>query len=136
MLAPLLALMLLLLPGAAAANWALDGMDVVAYRTQGQAVPGRSDIRTEWAGQDWHFASEENRAAFEANPRDYAPGLRGLCPKMLAVDHQAVRGDPRYFVIVGQRLYLLSSPAARDAFMADPRRMLMAAKETFVELGL
>ena len=135
-LAPLLALILALLPMAAAAGWALGGMDAVAYRTQGAAVPGETDIRTRWAGYDWHFATEENRAAFEANPRAYAPGLRGLCPRTLASDHVPVAGDPRYFVVVGQRLYLLASPAAREAFLADPRGTLMRAKKVFVELGL
>ena len=136
LIARLLALVLLTLPlQALAEGWALGGMDAVAYRSEGRAVPGRGDVVTRWAGQDWHFVSEENRAAFEGNPREYAPGLRGLCPVELAESGRAVPGDPHLFAIIGQRLYLLSSPSAREVFLADPRSILMRAKEAFVALG-
>lgn len=131
-----LALMLVLAPVAAASaqEWALDGMDPVAYRSQGAAVPGRSNIVTHWAGLDWHFASEDNRAAFEANPRAFAPGFRGYCPTLLALKGRATPGDPRYFVVVGQRLYLFSSPDSRTRFLAEPRALLMKAKAAFIGL--
>lgn len=119
---------------ALAQGWALGGMDPVAYRTQGAAVAGRSDLVTAWAGQNWHFVSEENRAAFEANPREYAPGLGGLCPVSLA-EGRPQPGDPRIFAIIGERLYLIRSAEARQQLLADPRGVLMKAKEAFVALG-
>lgn len=132
--AVLLSLATLLAPVAALAQgWALGGMDAVAYRSAGDAVPGRSEISTRWAGQEWHFATEDNRAAFEANPRAFAPGLNGYCPVALAKG-QVVAGNPRYFAIVGQRLYLMQSEAARQQFRADPRDWLMRAKAAFVKL--
>lgn len=127
--------LLLAMPLAARAQgWALGGMDPVAYRTQGAAVAGRSDLVTTWAGQNWHFASEENRAAFEANPREFAPGFGGLCPVSLA-EGRPQPGDPRVFAIIGERLYLIRSVDARAQLMADPRGILMKAKEAFVALG-
>lgn len=137
MLKPLiLALLFSVLPAAAAmaGEWALGGMDAVAYREQGAAVPGNGRIVTHWAGLDWHFTSEDNRAAFEANPRAFAPGLNGMCPVALALQGRAVPGDPRYFVLVGQRLYLTSSPDSQARFMADPRGILMKAKAAFIRL--
>lgn len=119
---------------ALAQGWALGGMDVVAYRTQGAAVAGRSDIVTTWSGQNWHFTSEENRAAFEANPREYAPGFGGLCPVSLS-EGAPEHGDPHVFAIIGERLYLFRSAQARQQMMSNPRGVLMRAKEAFVALG-
>lgn len=115
-------------------NWALGGMDAVAYRSQGAAVAGRSDLVTQWAGQNWHFSTEANRAAFEANPRAFAPGFGGLCPVSLA-EGRPQPGDPRHFAIIGERLYLARSAAARQQLLAAPRDILMKAKGAFVALG-
>lgn len=131
----LLLVLLAALPLPALAEaWALGGMDAVAYRSQGAAVEGRSDVVTNWAGLNWHFASEENRAAFEANPREYAPGFGGLCPVSL-VEGRPQPGDPRVFAIIGERLYLIRSVQAREQLLADPRGVLMRAKEAFLALG-
>lgn len=126
--------LLSLLPAAALADgWALGGMDAVAYRSQGAAVPGKSAISTRWAGQEWHFASESNRASFEANPRAFAPGFNGLCPVALA-GGRPVEGNPQFFAVVGQRLYLFETDNARQEFVSNPRDLLMNAKAQFVKL--
>ncbi|MDP5305929.1 YHS domain-containing (seleno)protein [Paracoccus spongiarum] len=118
---------------AVADDWALDGYDVVSYLRGGQPVPGRSDIATMWKGRQWHFATEENRARFEADPRAYMPGFGGLCPVSLSMG-RAQEGDPRHFVIIGKRLYLLRSQLAEQQIMAAPRDVLMRAKRTWIKL--
>lgn len=131
----LLALLLLISPAlpAAAQDWALDGYDAVGYAQQGRAIPGRSDIVTLWKGKLWHFANEDNRARFEANPRSFAPGFGGLCPVALA-EGRKVAGDPRHFVIIGNRLYLLRNDADEREMMDAPRRVLMKAKQIWASL--
>jgi len=129
----LLIMTLLISPAAFGGEWALDGMDPVAYRQAGRATPGRADLVTHWAGLDWHFASEENRAQFEANPRAYAPAFQGFCPVSLA-EGRPQPGDPRLFVIVGERLYLTRSEQARLRLLSDPRDILMRAKAAFVAM--
>lgn len=119
---------------AAAQDWALNGIDPVAYGQQDAAVPGRSDIVTMWRGQIWHFASEDNRERFEANPRAYAPGLGGLCVVALS-EGRTEPGNPRYFAVIGQRTYLLRSEAARRRLLADPQQILMRAKATWIRLN-
>lgn len=117
-----------LLPlSASAQSWALEGIDAVAYRHQGQAVPGRSDIATQWHGELWYFISEENRAAFEANPNAYAPGLDGLCAMALS-EGRSEPGNPRYFVVIDQHTYLLRSAKARQRMLQDPQTILQQAK--------
>ncbi|WP_260502814.1 YHS domain-containing (seleno)protein [Paracoccus yeei] len=119
--------------GALAQDWALDGIDPVAYGTQGAAVPGRSDIVTLWRGKTWHFLSEQNRNLFEANPRAYAPALGGLCVVALS-EGRSEPGNPRYFAVVDQKTYLLRSRKAKERFLADPQHILEQAKAVWVRL--
>lgn len=132
----LLSILILWLPagGAYAQNWALNGMDPVAYGLMDAAVPGRNDIVTLWHGKAWHFANEENRATFEANPRAYAPGLGGLCVVALS-EGRSEPGNPRYFVVIGQRTYLLRSEIARQRILANPQTILMRAKAAWTRLN-
>lgn len=123
-----------LAPAALAADWALDGYDPVALRREARAIPGASAIYTHWRGKVWHFASEENRAAFEANPRAYAPGFDGLCPIALE-EGRPSQGDPHHVVIIGERVYLTRSEAARNRLLENPRGVLMAAKASWLRLG-
>lgn len=125
-------LALLLAPvGARAQSWAVDGYDPVALREQGQLAAGSARIMTRWQGKVWHFVSEDNRAAFEANPREYAPGFDGICPVTLEEGRPA-QGDPRQFVIIGERVYFTRSEQARAQLLADPRGVLMGAKQRWV----
>lgn len=131
----ILSFMLLLCPAipAAAEDWALGGYDAVAYGRSGQPVPGRNNIATMWKGEIWHFATEDNRARFEADPRAYAPGFAGLCPVSLSEGRQE-KGDPRHFAIIGKRLYLLRSESAERQIIRAPRKILMKAKESWSKL--
>lgn len=126
---------LALLPLAATAqDWALQGIDPVSYAADGKAVPGRSDIVTLWRGEAWHFATEENRSEFEANPRAYAPGLDGLCVVALA-EGRSEPGNPRYFVVIGQRTYFVRSERAREALVRNPQKLLMEAKAHWTQMN-
>lgn len=118
---------------ALAQDWALGGFDPVGYQSEGRAVPGRNDIATMWKGLVWHFASVENRAEFEADPRSFAPGLNGLCPVALANGRREL-GDPRHFAIVGNRVYLLRSGSDQRRFMQNPRGILMEARKVWASL--
>lgn len=133
-LAPVLVFALALpLPGFAG-QWALGGYDPVAYMLRDKAVAGRADIVTNWRGATYHFASDANRALFEANPRAYLPGFGGLCVVALA-EGRSEPGDPREFVTIGQRLYLVASPARRQVLLGDPRGILMKAKTMWQKLA-
>lgn len=135
MKALVLSLLVLLAPAfpAVAEDWALGGYDAVAYGRLGKPVPGRSDIATMWKGEIWHFANEENRARFESDPRAYAPGFKGLCPVSLS-EGRMEKGDPRHFIIIGNRLYLLRSERAERQIARTPRDVLMKAKENWARL--
>lgn len=120
--------------GAHAQDWALEGIDPVAYARSGEAVPGRSDLVTMWHGLAWHFANEENRAAFESNPREFAPGLSGLCVVALS-EGRAEPGNPRHFVVIGERTYLVRTEQARQRLANEPKKILMSAKATWARMN-
>jgi len=115
---------------AIAQDWALGGFDPVGYANSGRAVPGRSDIATMWRGKLWHFASEENRARFESDPRSFMPDFDGICPVSLS-QGRPQRGDPRYFAVVKGHLYLLESGAAERAFLQNSEEVLGHARMAF-----
>lgn len=120
--------------GALADGWAIGGMDAVELRDNGTLVAGRPDVATHWRGQDWLFTGEGQRNTFESNPRRYAPAFRGLCPVQLAAG-QTVPGRPEFALVVGGRLYLLSSEAGRTKMSADPQDVLDQATQAWRKLG-
>ncbi|MFD1794906.1 hypothetical protein FQV27_05525 [Paracoccus aurantiacus] len=126
------ALLALPLP-AFAQDWALSGYDPVAYVTQEKAVSGRAEIVTNWRGREYHFASEANRALFEANPRAYTPGFDGLCVVALT-EGRSEPGDPRQFVTIGQRVYFVGSANRKQELLSHPRDMLMKAKDMWLKI--
>ena len=112
---------------ASAQDVAVGGMDTVELYVTGRSVPGRPDLMTAWHGHAWLFVSDINRAAFDADPRRYAPGFDGLCPAALAAGSR-VQGRPELAVMIGGRVYLSSSEALRDELLADPDGVLAAAR--------
>ena len=126
----LLSLMLTLAPAlpVMAQDWAIDGFDPVGFLESGRPIPGRGDISTLWKGKVWHFATEENRSRFEADPRSFAPAFGGLCPVALS-EGRRMAGNPRHFVIIENRLYLVGSSRAVRKLQQAPREVLSLARE-------
>lgn len=97
---------------------AVGGYDSVAYFTEGQAVPGSADITLEHAGAVWRFASEDNRAAFAANPEKYAPQYGGHCAFAAAKGYLA-KGDPEAWHIENGKLYLNFNKQVQKMWFED-----------------
>jgi hypothetical protein len=112
---------------------AIEGFDPVAYFVDARPVPGLADFETSQAGAVWRFRNEGNRAAFAAHPDTYGPQFGGYDP----IDLErgvTVAGNPRFWLITGQRLYLFSREENRDAFAADAERILEEANARWPEL--
>lgn len=93
----------------AGAEIAIDGYDPVAYFNTLEAVKGSDSITHEWLDQTWHFATEEHKALFAADPIKYMPNYGGYCsndPMDLGHDHEV---DPTAWRIVNSKLYLFYS---------------------------
>jgi YHS domain-containing protein len=105
---------------------AIEGFDPVAYFTDSVAVQGAPDFEASEAGAVWRFRNEGNRASFMAHPEIYAPQFGGYDPIDLGRG-VTYAGNPRFWVVTGQRLYLFGREETRDAFTADPSRFLKEA---------
>ena len=99
---------------------AIEGFDPVAYFVQGRAVLGREDFEAADAGAVWRFRNEGNRASFVAHPEIYGPQFGGYDPVDLGRG-VTYAGNPRFWVVSGERLYLFGREENRDALPPIPR---------------
>jgi hypothetical protein len=140
LLASLVGLATLVLPGPASqaattervivnrySGLAIEGYDPVAYFADARAEPGRPDFEASEAGAVWRFRNQGNRASFVAHPEIYGPQFGGYDPTDLARG-VTYAGNPRFWLVVGQRLYLFGREENRAAFAADPALFLSNAK--------
>ncbi|MCK1636039.1 hypothetical protein IVA95_00195 [Bradyrhizobium sp. 157] len=105
---------------------AIGGFDPVAYFTESMALEGLPDFEAREAGAVWRFRNEGNRSSFVAHPEIYGPQFGGYDPVDLGRG-VTYAGNPRFWVIAGQRLYLFGREDNRDAFAAEPARFLKDA---------
>ena len=71
--------------------------------------------------------------AFAEHPEIYGPQFGGYDPTEVARGVTQA-GNPLFFVVADQRLYLFSREANRDAFAAEPDGFLAQAKARWPEL--
>ncbi|MEM7440320.1 MAG: YHS domain-containing (seleno)protein [Pseudomonadota bacterium] len=95
-------------------GFAVSGFDVVAYfaleqssvgKPQPPAVPGKASITADYNGSTFAFSTEENKAAFLADPAKYAPQFDGHCAYGVSVGGK-VPANPNLWRIVDGKLYL------------------------------
>ena len=112
---------------------AIEGFDPVAYFVDARPEVGLQDFEASQAGAVWRFRNEGNRASFVAHPDIYGPQFGGYDPIDVARG-VTVAGNPRFWLIAGQRLYLFSREESRDSFAADPARVLREANARWPQL--
>ena len=116
---------------------AIQGFDPVAYFVDARPMIGLPEFEASEAGVVWRFRNEGNRASFVAHPDIYGPRFGGYDPCDLARG-VTFPGNPRFWLISEQRLYLFGREENRDAFAADPQRFLREANTRWpaLEQGL
>jgi hypothetical protein len=107
---------------------AISGFDPVAYFTDARPLAGQPGFEAAEAGAVWRFRNEGNRAFFVAHPEIYGPQFGGYDPIDVARG-VAFAGNPRFWLISGQRLFLFGGAESRDAFAADPVRFVREARQ-------
>jgi hypothetical protein len=105
---------------------AIEGFDPVAYFVSGQPVRGLPEFEASQGGAVWRFHNEGNRASFVAHPDVYGPQFGGYDPTGIARG-VVFAGNPLFWVVSADRLYLFALEADRDAFAANPERFLPQA---------
>jgi hypothetical protein len=112
---------------------AIEGFDPVAYFVDARPEVGLAGFEASDAGAVWRFRNEGNRASFVAHPDIYGPQFGGYDPVDLARG-VTVAGNPRFWLVSGQRLYLFGREQNRDAFAADPERLQRDANSRWPRL--
>jgi hypothetical protein len=112
---------------------AIGGFDPVAYFTDARPLAGQPGFEVSEGGAIWRFRNEGNRAFFIAHPEIYGPQFGGYDPIDVARG-VAYAGNPRFWLVAGQRLYLFGAAESRDAFAADPARVLREARQRWPRL--
>jgi len=106
---------------------AINGFDPVAYFTDAAAIVGRPQFEYRFKGVIWRFDNEGNRAAFAKDSDQYTPRFGGYDPIAIARG-VALAGNPSFWAIVHDRLYLFYSAEALASFKSDADTAIGAAE--------
>ena len=98
---------------------ALKGNDPVSYFNSPRPVKGASSYAYDFDDTRYLFASAKNKELFSADPDRYAPQFTGLCTTGLSMGMKA-QADPEVYLVKDGKLYVFSSPEARDMALKDP----------------
>ena len=106
---------------------AIEGFDPLSYFVDGRPEVGLPEFEAAQGGAVWRFRNEGNRASFVEHPEIYGPQFGGYDPVDLARG-VTVAGNPLFWLVAGNRLYLFGREETRDAFAANPAPYLKEAK--------
>jgi hypothetical protein len=112
---------------------AISGFDPVAYFVDAKPEVGRPTMELRRDDTIWRFRNEGNRAAFAEHPEVYAPRFGGYDPVAIARG-SSVPGNPFFWAVAAERLYLFYSAEARTAFLADPGAIIERATNKWPEV--
>lgn len=114
---------------------AVSGYDTVAYFTEGKPVKGSAKYKFEYLDVEWYFSSEKHLNMFKENPEQYMPQYGGYCAWAVAVKKQRAPGDPEYWRIVDNKLYLNYDSSIQDKWLKDIPDFIKAADKHWPEMN-
>jgi hypothetical protein len=106
---------------------AIEGYDPLAYFVDGNPELGLPAFEAVQGGAVWRFRNEGNRDSFAAHPEIYGPQFGGYDPVDVARG-VTVAGNPLFWLISADRLYLFGREDTREAFAANPAPYLKEAR--------
>jgi YHS domain-containing protein len=112
---------------------ALKGYDPVAYFTQNRPVQGNAEFEYLWNGAKWHFASQEHRDLFRADPEKYAPRYGGYCAYAVSQGKTADI-DPDAWTIFEGKLYLNLDKDVQKLWEKDMKEYIRKADENWPQM--
>lgn len=105
---------------------ALYGYDPVAYFIDKSARPGIAEYEFRFANLIWRFRSEANRKAFADSPEKFVPEFGGYDP-LAVVQGVPLEGNPAFFAVHEQKLFLFSREESLMRFLESPQKLFEAA---------
>ncbi len=114
---------------------AVSGYDAVAYFTQEKPVKGSAKYKFEYLDVEWYFSSEKHLNLFKENPDKYMPQYGGYCAWAVAAKKQRAPGDPKYWKIVDNKLYLNYDSGVQETWLKDIPGFIKAADKHWPEMN-
>ncbi len=108
----------------------LKGYDAVAYIKEGKAVKGNPSIKSTYNGATYLFASESDKADFDASPDKYVPQYGGFCAYSMS-RHRVADIDPGAFFVYKGKLYVCTTKRGLKIFSSDPDTNVKKADENW-----
>lgn len=115
-------------------NKAVGGFDPVAYFTEGKPIEGKKNFHIQYQGADWYFSSRQNLDLFQNDPEKYAPQYGGFCAWAVAAKHSRAPGNPQYWKIVNDKLYLNYDKSVQEKWLGDIPGFIKEADEYWPRL--
>lgn len=111
----------------------LSGYDTVSYFTEEAPVQGNSGISSVYDGAIYHFASEENRDTFNADPAKYAPQYGGFCAYGATLSKK-IPVDPKAYEVLDGKLYVQSNEKVLKLWEPEKVSLVKTADEKWLEI--
>jgi YHS domain-containing protein len=116
------------------AHLALKGYDPVAYFTDQRAMRGGAQYEYERDGALYRFVSAEHREMFKRDPDRYLPQFEGWCAASVAKGEK-IHGNPEWWLVFDDRLYLFGKPIGPGLMSADPATMQFQAEGNWPQVS-
>ena len=110
----------------------LKGADLVAYFTDNKYVQGTPQIKSDYEGVTFRFASAAHKALFDKEPKKYLPEFGGYCGNGM-VYGIPWGGDADTWKMINGKLYIFGGQASKDGFEVDEARHLQLADKYWKE---
>jgi YHS domain-containing protein len=113
---------------------AIKGYDPVAYFTEKRPIVGNSEHEHEWDGALYRFASAKHRELFRVEPDRYLPQYNNWCTASVAKGDK-VYGNPEWWLVVDDRLYLFGKPIGPALMSERPAVMKREADDNWARVS-
>ena len=104
--------------GVTTATPAVSGYDVVSYHQDSGPTRGDGSFVSDYEGETYLFASEENKAAFDTDPEKYVPAYGGYCAYGVSVGKK-FHTDPLAWRVEDGKLYLNLNKKVQTLWLKD-----------------
>lgn len=112
---------------------ALDGYDVVAYRSYHRAIKADDTYAYTYDGLDWYFDSAENRDRFKNAPEFFLPVFGGYCANAMA-EEDVEESNPEYWYLFNDQLFLFEDEDAKAEWFRGLSNKLVSAQTFWTSL--
>ena len=109
---------------------ALRGYDATTFFTHDQPQLGTAEFAIVHDGATYYCATQANADDFKTDPARFVPSFGGFCAYGVSVGKK-FDGDPLFFTIADQRLYLNLNASIQKAFLADVAGAVAKADQTW-----